>query len=218
MSTTTTTPAQQHADQVAMLQVFTTEQTAGDGQETVVARTRSTEKNPVAEANRLRCIVIPELRVNDIASKYHSRIMAALRQDASKQLDSLWKATPSLREVPAAIWSVDSLLLFAARETESKRLTSDNLAAWFEASDLAKRIAARPEHDDLMAEWLERIQKFAAPTLDLNADECALVMRTMAKEPGVEDGDNLIAKQVLTRATKRHEAMTAALNRKLSEV
>ncbi len=213
MTTETKTPEQQHSEQVKMLQVFTTEQKAAEGQETVIARTRSTEKNPVIEANRLRCIIVPEYKVEGVPSKFHALCLQAVRDIAQKQLDTLWKATPSIKEVPAAIWSLDSVLLFAAREQESKRLTSDNLATWFAASGIAQRIG---DNEEKMADWAGRIAKFAAPTPNLSLSACEAVISAI--QVADADEDNLIGRQILAKATKRYEEMAAALQEKVDAV
>jgi hypothetical protein len=183
---TTKTPQEQHAEQVAMLQVWTTEQKPAEGQESVIARTRNGKnedgsKREVSTENRLRCIVIPELAVDGIPSKFQSLVMGALRDLAVAQLSSIWKKESQVREVPAAIWTVDSLLLFAAREAESQRLTTATIGDWFDSSNLAKRIMLRQD-PKLLTKVRANVVSLAAPALTLLPDACATMRDMIAKD------------------------------------
>lgn len=210
-ATNTTTTREQLANDPlqdstpAMLQVFTTPQTAPERCETVQVDARN-GKNPdgtkreVANEDRTRVIVIPELSVDGVPSKFQSIVLDALRKTAKEQLSSLWKAEPMIREVPAAIWNVDSILLFAAREAESKRLTKATLEDWFDTSDLAKRIMAKGD-SKLLSKWKALIVGFAAP-MYLEAEEnCTAVIASV----GVADAeeDNIIGQQIIAKANKR---------------
>jgi hypothetical protein len=206
----------EHEQQVAMLHVFTTEQKPAEGQETVVARTRNGKnedgsKREVANENRLRCIVIPELTVDGIPSKFQSLVMSALRELAVAQLSSIWKQEPMVKEVPAAIWTVDSLLLFAAREAESKRLTKETLGAWFDESDLCKRIMDKKDAK-LLTKWKELILGVAAPTFLETQKNCESIISSVSVSES--DAESIIGRQIIAKANKR----IVDLNRQVEEI
>lgn len=95
------------------------------------------KKKVIAAENRLRCVLIPELVVESVPSKFQIFVLNALYDVAKDQLDALWSENgDQMREVDAAIWSVDALLGFAARKAESKRLTKETIVAWFKTSKL----------------------------------------------------------------------------------
>jgi hypothetical protein len=209
------TPAEQHDEQIKMLQVFTTEQKPAEKEEIVFATARNGKnedgtKREVDNANRYRCIVIPELSIDGVPSKFHSLCLQALRDVAKAQFTNIWQQNPQIREVQAAIWSVDSLLLYAARETESKRLTKENLATWFDASNLCKELMQAGDAKKL-SNWKERICKLAAPTLDWGRDLCDLAILRLASDC---DDENIIGKQLVAKLTARIDT----LKRQLEEI
>jgi hypothetical protein len=207
-------------DKIEMLHVFTTPQKPGDGQEIVEATARN-GKNPdgtkreVAQENRLRCVVIPELSVDGVPSKFQMLVMSALRDLAAKQLATLWQDEPSIKEVPAAIWTVDSLLLFGAREAESKRLTKATLESWFDASDICKRLMAKGDAK-LLAKWKADIVSLAAPSIAWVPDQCATVIATISKADCEED--NAIGQQLVAKLQKRIEDYAKQLAEVADEV
>ena len=80
--------------------------------------------------NRCRAILIPELSLPDnVPSKFVTVLVGKLYELAREQLISAWKNEPALQELPAAAFTVDGLLAFAAAVAESKRLTRDSIAA-----------------------------------------------------------------------------------------
>lgn len=173
----------EHDAKVKMLQVFTTMQKPDERSECVVASTRETAKSgPIAENDKMRCIIVPEYSLSGtgIPSKYESIILKAIRDTAKEQLDSIWKAEPSVREVPAAIWSIDSLLLFSAREAESKRITKVTMTAYWQNSELRQKLIAKGDAT-LLKTWEQRIIGLAAPALTIGEDACNAIIATIGK-------------------------------------
>jgi hypothetical protein len=207
-------------DKVQMLHVFTTLQKPDERQEIVEASARN-GKNPdgtpriVANANRLRCIVIPELSVDGVPSKFHSLVLSALRVTAKRQLESLWDADSMIQEVPAAIWSVDSLLLFAARESESKRLTKATLEQWFDDSGICKRLTEKGDMK-LLAAWKSDVVALAAPSISWVPAKCETVIATIMKADC--DEDNAIGQQLVAKLQRRVEEYAKQLAEVSGEV
>jgi hypothetical protein len=210
MNTNTTPNLESTADMIdattpATLPVFTTPQTCTAPMELVRVNARNGKnedgsRREVLAADRMRCIVIPELTVDGVPSKFQSIILDALRRTAKAQLDSLWTAEPMLRTVQAAIWSVDSLLLFAARETESQRLTKQNCADWFDSSKLAARLMTKGDAK-LLAQWKETICGMAAPTIATSEKQCNAIIATIGKDDS--DSESLIGAQIINKLAKR---------------
>lgn len=191
-------------DAVRMLQVFTTPQKCNAGSELLAVTTRAAEGKTIATGDRMRCIIIPELAVEGIPSKFQSLVLDALRRTARHQMNAKWKADPMLREVEAAIWSVDSLLLYAARESESLRLTKANCEEWFNNSKLCAHLMQLGDAKKL-ATWKARISGMAAPTLSINADQCIITIAALGKFD--EDATSPIAMQMITRLGRRIEEL-----------
>jgi hypothetical protein len=204
---TTKTPATEHAEQVAMLQVFTTPQKPDERHEIVEASARNGKNDDgtpriVDNANRFRCIIIPTLSVDGVPSKFQSLVMSALRATAAKQFDSIWKADPMVREVPAAIWSVDSLLLFAARETESKRLSKETIAAWYETSQLCAKLTAK-NNDKMVAKYLAECTGLAAAVFSYTPKRCTELLGLLVAT--VTDEDDAIGLQLIAKLQRKLE-------------
>lgn len=186
----------------AVLQVHTVEQKLQPGckLEQVVAATRASEGKTIATANRVRCVVIPELNCDAVPSKFQQFVLSALRRTAVAQLAAMWKAEPSLMEVPASVWSVDSLLLYAAKRAESTRLTKENLLEWFQASKLCEYILEQKK-PKMYEDWKLRVQSLAAPVLTLNEAQCTVTIATIGKFD--EDSASPMAVQMITKLEKR---------------
>lgn len=114
----------------------------------VIANTRATKKTgAIAEANKLRAIVVNEFDVSSLPSKWTMFAANQLHKVATQQLAALWETNGNAwTETDSALWTTDALLAFASRESESKRLTADNIteqaAAFVATYDEAKRAPA----------------------------------------------------------------------------
>lgn len=195
----------------AVLQVFTTPQKPAERFELVRVDARNGKnedgtKRIIAQADRTRCIIIPELSVEGVPSKFQAMILQALRDTAESQLRDLWTADSTLREVPAAIWTVDSLLLYSSRVAESRRLTKAGLELWFNESQLCKRVMATG-NAKLLAEWKSRILGMAAPACTLAESQCTAIIVTIAKDE--TDADSAIGMQLIEKLNKRIEGCKA---------
>jgi hypothetical protein len=184
--------------------------TAGSGMEPVTIGTRATKDPETGKARtipadqRTRSILIDELQVSDVPSKFQMLILDTLRDVAKAQLSSLWDADPDLRIVPASIWSVDSLLMFAAREAESKRLTKAGVALWFASSELHSLLTAKNDAK-LLKQWESKIIGISAPALTYSESECEAILKTLAKFDG--DSDSAMGMQLIAKLQKRLETL-----------
>lgn len=193
-----------HTDTATYLDVFTSPQTAPAGFETIAATRRETAGKTLADHERMRCIIIRELEVRDVPNKYQGTILDALRRTAREQLDAIWKDDPLVRMVPTAIWTVDSLLAFADRQVDSTRLTKDALAEWFNASQLHAALAAGADAKK-QANWEKAILSLAAPTIDRNADQCAVIISAIRKYQ--HDAESTVGRQLIAKLQRRIDAL-----------
>lgn len=182
--------------------------------EPVTVGTRATKdadgnKKIISADQRTRSILIPELHASDLPSRFQMYVLDALRNTAKQQLSSLWDADSMLKEVPANIWSVDSLLAFAAREAESKRLTKASLHYWFEASQLAAVLRAKDAANEtkLYADWQAKIVGMSAPAMTASEAECNAIINTLAKETLSEDAESFIGQQIVAKCVRRIDAL-----------
>ena len=79
------------------------------------------------EHQRVRSILIPTLDVSAVPSKFSVFVAGALYETARQQLAALWKDDANIKETDSALFTVDGLLAFASRESESKRLTAESV-------------------------------------------------------------------------------------------
>ena len=199
-----------------VLTVSTVAQLATAGFEPVTVGTRATKdpetgKQRIIPADqRTRSIVIPELAVDSVPSKFQMLILECLRSTAKAQLSALWEADDALREVPANIWSVDSLLMFAAREAESKRLTKAGLHYWFEASELNKILTAK-NNPKLLADWQAKIIGLSAPNCIMSEAECDAIIGTLLKPALADDADSFMGQQIIAKCQKRIDTLRKQL-------
>lgn len=170
----------------------------------ISARRNKPKDGPELEAHeRARFIVVPELSVPEVPSKFTMLVIDTLLRIARDQLDSIWKDEPQIKEVPAALFSVDSLLLYAAKKSESGRLNTDSISVWFDASTLRQRIGKMDEAKQPGAIKKYREEgfcKLAAPVIDFSEKECADLLALINKE---QDQEHTIAKQLAARLRNR---------------
>ena len=200
----------------AMLQVFTVAQIEKPGFEPVTTGTRATKnadgtKKVIAADQRTRSILIPVLSIMDVPSKYQMFLLDGIRKTAKAQLSAMWEADANLREVPANVWSVDALLMYAAREAESKRLTTASVTDWFNGSNLCAAISKKND-EKLLKAWTARVVGLAAANLDYNEQDCETILKMLQKFE--DDADTLIGQQLVHKLNKR----IATLRKQLEEV
>lgn len=174
----------------------------------IITSKRETKETGKLEAHqRSRSIIIPELIVTDVPSKFQKFIISALYDLARAQLAALWEQDAQLKEVSDNIWGVDALLLFYSREQESKRLTKTSVEAWFKASKLAAFLTEKKD-EKLLANWSTRILSLSAPVIDLNEKQCTVTIATIGKFE--EDAESIIGQQLVTKLQRRIDAIKAA--------
>ena len=200
----------------ATLQVHTIAQVALKGYEPVTVGTRATvdketgEKRTIAADQRTRSIIIPELQVEGIPSKFQMIVLDALRNAAKAQLSAMWEADANLRTVPANVWNVDALLMFAAREAESKRLTKAGLHYWFEASKLNAVLTSKG-NAKVTAEWQAKIVGLSAPNCTYSEAECNAIIATLLKPTLADDAESFMGQQIIAKCQKRVETLRKQL-------
>lgn len=152
------------------------------GHEVVSCARRSTKENKVAEADRYRAIVVPELSVAEsgLPDKFASIVLGALRRTASDQLAAMWAdATDSFTECPGDVWTVDALLAFADRVSQSQRLTREAVAAWFDSSAVKSKLI--PKGPKVVAKFLDGFQGLAG-AVTYSEEKCQQLLAILAKE------------------------------------
>ena len=89
------------------------------------------KKKEISAAHRTRSILVPEFLIEGVPGKFEDFIRSQLASVAKQQLSALWEETPSISETPAELWTTDSLLVYAARNSETQRLSCERIRAAF---------------------------------------------------------------------------------------
>jgi hypothetical protein len=201
---------EQTQSQVAKIAVSTVPAaTVAPGFWQITARTRAStdkatgKKTEIAADQRSRSIMIPECKPA-VSSKYVSLVNSALAMTAKAQLEQQWTADPMLREVDAAAYTEDALLLFSAREAESKKLTAAAILAWFEQSELRKEFAAKYTEPQIKR-FASELENIAAPVPDYNEEKAVRRIAALGKHE--RDMEHEICQQMITKLQRRIEAM-----------
>lgn len=192
-------------DNVSMLTVSTVPATTVQaGYLQVTANTRAVTdketgiKKEIRIEERSRSIIIPEFSI-DAPSKFVSLITGALHSLAIQQLKETWKNDPDVKQVTAASYTLDSLLLYAAREAESKKLNADSILAWWSASALRAAMVAKYSPAQIKRFELE-LSNIAAPVLSAqfyNEDKALRRIVTLATHD--EDASNPVVIQMIAK-------------------
>lgn len=170
----------------------------------ISARRNKPKDGPELEAHeRARFIIVPELSVPEIPSKFQMLVLDTLYRIARDQLDSIWKDDPQVKEVPQTLFSVDSLLLYAAKKNESGKLAGDNISIWFDSSTLRQRIGKmeQAKQPGAIKKYREEgFCKLAAPVIEFSEKECSDLLNLLNKEA---DQEATILKQMAARLRNR---------------
>lgn len=115
---------------------------------------RSTEKNPIPDAERIRRVVIPANTWGNLESTLDGSksqgltdiLRAALREIGDSRLKDMLAETPTLREVQIKEFTIPELLKWS-EETATSRgsitFTREDAEKWFAASDTLKALTAK---------------------------------------------------------------------------
>ena len=137
------------------------------------------KKKEIPADQKYRAFLMPELTPS-VSGKYLVFVRDALYAVAKQQFESQWKDQPMLREVKAADYVEDSLLAFAAREAESKKMTSDAIVAWYNAS-LLKQWVSENYNEAQQTKFLEELCNIAAPVPKYNEEKATKRIATLGK-------------------------------------
>jgi hypothetical protein len=129
----------------------------------VTAKTKTTTGGPTLQPqDRQRCILIPELILEGLPSKFMEFTRAALHEAAREQLATLWKEQgAALKTVHPALFSVDGLLAWAGRVVESRRLSGDTIKAALAETGILTAIGVPAQRQD---EAIAILASFAGPS------------------------------------------------------
>lgn len=172
----------------------------------LTAGTRATKGKVIPAEQRSRSIVIPEL-TPAVEKKFFSLVLDALYQAGEDQLRALWRESDP-KESDATLWTEDSLLAFANRQAESKRLNGDTILAWYEDSSIRTAMLAAGG-EKRAAAVLARLQNLAAPQPSYSLEQCQSAIVLLAEDADTDIGRTLILK--LQRIIERIEADRKAL-------
>lgn len=134
------------------------------GQLQIIARTRmGKDKKEIPADKKQRSILISDFQPN-VSSKYMHIVVAALCDTAKAQLEAQWSDNPDLREVDSTLYTEDNLLLFAAREAESKKLNSASILAFWNQSELKADLETKYTAGQIKR-FVSALENLAAPVL-----------------------------------------------------
>ena len=141
----------------------------------IVARTRETKNKKVENANRLRAILIPEINIPELPEKFASFVRDQLYIIAKDQLAELWEQNGNeWAETTSDLWTVDSLLTFAARKSESQRLSGELIKTAF--ADFLSQFDDEKKRDKIR----DVLISMAAPKKDCNLKQAEFLRTKIA--------------------------------------
>lgn len=97
------------------------------GKVLITAATRATKGKTIEPANRLRCVVVPELVIN-VHKQFDGFLNHQLSLMRKATLAEWWQENGNAATtIDSELFEVPALLAFAARNAESQRLTSESV-------------------------------------------------------------------------------------------
>ena len=151
------------------------------------------KKTEITAANRSRSVLIDEFRPA-VSNKYVNIVCAALYETAKQQLDAQWTADANIKETESTLYTEDALLAYAARESESKKLTGDAIVLWWNQSELKKSLVSSAKYSDKqLGALVEQLKNIAAPTPDYNEEKALKRIATLGMHEADMEHDVCIA-------------------------
>lgn len=151
------------------------------------------KKTEITAANRSRSVLIDEFRPA-VSNKYMNIVCAALYETAKQQLDAQWTADANIKETESTLYTEDALLAYAARESESKKLTGDAIVLWWNQSELKKSLVSSAKYSDKqLGALVEQLKNIAAPTPDYNEEKALKRIATLGMHEADMEHDVCIA-------------------------
>lgn len=174
----------------------------------ITVGTRKTKGGPeIKPENRSRSILVREWTPN-VPSKFQALVNNALHETAKAQLAAMWKDNPAIKTVQVALFTEDSLLAYAAREAEGRRLNSDSIESWFLQSQLHNHLTtaanAKPAQ---IARFLAELKNLAAPVPDYNEEKALKRLSTLGMFD--EDTEHEVCAQLITKLNSILEKIKA---------
>lgn len=189
--------------------------TVPKGQIQIIARTRASKdadgkKQTIAADQKARAIIINEL-TPAVSSKYVHLVCAALYETAKQQLSDQWEANAAIKETDSALYTEDALLAYAARTSESKKLTGESIVLWWNGSALKAELS-KTATDAQLARLVSELKNIAAPTPDYNEEKALKRIATLGKHESDVDNETCAAMiQKLQRIIDKIQAERAAI-------
>lgn len=140
---------------------------------------RDSKLHKVAECDRHRSILVHEsallVPASSTSSKFLSLLQATILDLAKARFEAFLKDQPLAKEVPAALFTIDSVLAFWAEEKASQRIDGASISSWLLAS--ATFASLTPKSQEV---WKKELPKFAAPGYKMafsKANAAAIIAR-----------------------------------------
>lgn len=170
----------------------------------IVANTRATKGKTIEPANKLRAIIVAEWNVSDLPSKWAGFCLNQLQRVAVSQLAAQWeKEGNEWKETDAELYTVDGLLMYAAREAESKRLNADNIKTL--TADFVLTLA-----EARRADAVKILCSMSAPSKSGTEKECAALADKLATwMDAQEECDNIVLPVVQRKLAERAAELKA---------
>lgn len=154
----------------------------------ITANLRETKDSKITPEQKHRNVVIPEFSLPQVEDKFRSVLLEKFYELAKSYLEAkMEESNRMLREIPAADFSIDSLLRYFSERVQSSRMTGEAVAAWFDASAtiqaLTKRFGDSAEGKAKLQKVRTLYVKTASPNHGINPKTCESLLATL------DDGD-----------------------------
>lgn len=157
---------------------------------------RSTEANPVAASERYRAVCMPAhmLSLPDgcTTSKFQALLQATIVDLATTKFTAWVRDNMLATEMPAALLSLDAVLLYWSEERVRQQVTGQQIIDWLRTSATLRALAPATA-----AVWLTKVPKIAAPSYKMafTKGQAAAIVSKLAES----DLDSAVAQFIASR-------------------
>lgn len=190
------------------------------GMQLISFRRKTTTQNPVAEANKFRCAIVPKYRSHQwetvVQPESAAEVFSAVLEDAVNAaagniLLDYWQANQqTVDSIPAALVSFPAVLAKMQLAQTSQRLTSDQIKAWYDASKTSADAAIRYGSDDVAKKKAAALREKFLSLASNNPAVMPALATKMLSYINVEDSEHSVCKAIAKRLDRLQQVSVSA--------
>lgn len=189
------------------------------GMQVIYFQRKTTTKNPVADADKYRCIVVPKYRSHQWETvtqpEAATEIFAAVLEEAVNAaaggiLLDFWQQHQAATVIPGEMLTFAKIIERMQAAQTSQRLNSEQIAAWYDASKTCVDAAARYGSDDAGKKKAAALREKFLSLASNNPAVMPALATKMLSYVNPDDAEHSVCKAVAKRLDRLQQVSVSA--------